>query len=87
MYVAKVMGKKKKHILQYVGPGEIVEVLSPNNTAFRIKYQNRHYQRNVMHMSMYKSPDHVPGDLQVAIDNEITVGSFVAVLDDSEDSS
>ena len=49
---AKAMGKKKKHMLQYVGPGEIVEVLSPNNTAFRIKYQNRHYERNVMHLSM-----------------------------------
>ena len=82
---AKAMGKKKKHMLQYVGPGEIVEVLSPNNTAFRIRYQGRHYERNVMHMSKYKSPDYVPGDLQVAVDNEVTVGSFIAVLDDSED--
>ena len=82
---AKAMGKKKKHLLQYVGPGEIVAVLSPNNTAFRIKYQNRHYERNVMHLSKYKSLDQVPGDLQVAVDTEITVGSFIAVLDDSED--
>ena len=46
----KAMGKRKKHILQYVGPGVIEESLSPNNTSFRIKYKNRHYERNVMHM-------------------------------------
>ena len=82
---AKAMEKKKKHMLQYVGPGEIVKVLSPNNTAFRIKYQNRFYERNVMHLCKYKSLDQVPGDLQIAVDTEITVGSFIAVLDDSED--
>jgi hypothetical protein len=84
---AKAMGKKKKHMLQYVGPGEIVEVLSPNNTAFRIKYENRHYERNVMHLSKYKSLDQVPGDIQIAIDTEITVGSFIALLDDTDDSN
>ena len=82
---AKAMGKKKKHMLQFVGPGEIVEVLSPNNTAFRIKYQNRHYERNVMHLTKYTSLDQVTGDILVPIDNEITVGSFVAVLDSDED--
>ena len=82
---AKAMGKKKKHMLQFVGPGEIVQVLSPNNTAFRIRYQGRHYERNVMHLSKYKSADIVPGDLQIAVDNEVTVGSFIAVLDDDSD--
>ena len=82
---AKAMGKKKKHMLQFVGPGEIVEVLSPNNTAFKISYQGRHYQRNVMHLSKYTSPDEVPGDIQIALDPEVTVGSFVAVLDGSGD--
>ena len=81
----KAMGKKKKHILQYVGPGVIVESLSPNNTSFRIKYKDRHYQRNVMHMLRYRSPDEVPANLQMYIDNTISVGSYVAVLDDSED--
>jgi hypothetical protein len=82
---ARAMGKKQKHMLQYVGPGEITEVLSPNNTSFRIRYQNRYYQRNVMHLSKYTSMNQVPGDLQVALDNEITVGCFIAVLDDSDD--
>ena len=81
----KAMGKKRKHILQYVGPGEIVESLSPNNTSFRIKYKNRHYERNVMHMLRYKSPEEVPADLQMYVDNTVSVGSYVAVLDDSED--
>ena len=81
----KAMGKKKKHILQYVGPGVIVQVLSPNNTSFRIKYKNRHYERNVMHMLKYKSPDEVPAELQMYVDNTVSVGSYVAVLDDNED--
>jgi len=81
----KAMGKRKKHILQYVGPGVIEESLSPNNTSFRIKYKNRHYERNVMHMFRYKSPDEVPADLQMQIDNTVSVGSYVAVLDDDED--
>ena len=82
---ARAMGKKKKHLLQFVGPGEIVEVLSPNHTAFKMRYQGRHYQRNVMHLSKYTSPDEVPGDIQIALDPTVTVGSFVAVLDSSGD--
>ena len=54
-------------------------------SAFRISYQGRHYQRNVMHLSKYTSPDEVPGDIQIALDPEVTVGSFVAVLDGSGD--
>ena len=71
----KAMGKNRKHILQYVGPGEIiVESLSPNNTSFRIKYKNRHYERNVMHVLRYKSPEEVPADLQMYVDNTVSVG-------------
>ena len=81
----KAMGKKKKHILQYVGPGEIIESLSPNNTSFRIKYKERNYERNVMHMLKYRSLDEVPADLQMHIDNTISIGSYIAVKDDSED--
>ena len=81
----KAMGKKKKHILQYVGPGEIIESLSPNNTSFRIKYKGRNYERNVMHMLKYRSQDEVPADLQMYIDNTISIGSYVAVKDDSDD--
>ena len=36
-------------------------------------------------MSRYRSPDEVPADLQTYIDNTVSVGSYVAVLDDSED--
>ncbi len=81
----KAMGKRKKHILQYVGPGTIVESLSPHNTSFRIKYKGRHYERNVMHMLKYRSMDEVPASLQMNIDNTVSVGSYVAVIDDTED--
>ena len=79
------MGKKPKHMLQYQGPGIIVEALSPNNTAFKIKCGNRMYRRNIMHISPYKAQDVVPPQLQLHIDNSVTVGSFVAVLDNTDD--
>ena len=81
----KKMGKKRKHILQYCGPAEIVEVLSPNNTAFKIRYKGRFYKRNVMHINKYKAHDEVPAELQMVVDHTISVGSYVAVLDDDED--
>ena len=31
----RAMDKKKKHVFQFSGSGEIVETLSPNNTVFR----------------------------------------------------
>merc|ERR1712159_921850 len=79
------MNKKKKHILQYTGPGEIVESLSPNNTSFKIKYKGRHYFRNVMHMNRYKALGEVPAALQVIHDTTVSVGSYVAVLDNDTD--
>ena len=82
---AKAMGKNPKHMLQYQGPGEIVESLSDNNTAFKIKCGGRTYNRNIMHISHYKSTGQVPHQLQLHIDNSINVGSFVAVRD-SQDS-
>jgi len=81
----KQMGKKRKHILQYCGPAEIVEVLSPNNTSFKLNYKGRSYYRNVMHMNRYKAHSEVPAELQVVVDNTVSVGSYVAVLDDDED--
>ena len=79
----KKMGKKRKHILQYCGPAEIVEVLSP--TTFKLKYKGRSYYRNVMHMNRYKAQEEVPANLQIVVDNTVSVGTYVAVLDDDED--
>jgi len=82
---ADAMHKKKKHILQYTGPGEIVESLSPNGTSFRIQYKGRSYYRNVMHIKPYTAIDEVDGALQVVHDQTVSVGSYVAVLDNDED--
>ena len=49
----KKMGKKRKHILQYCGPAEIVEILSPNHTSFKLRYKGKNYYRNVIHLSRY----------------------------------
>ena len=81
----KKMGKKKKHLFQYSGPGEIVESLSPNGTSFRILYKGRHYNRNVMHLNRYKALTEIPAALQLVIDKTVSVGSYVAVLDNTED--
>ena len=79
------MGKNPKHMLQYQGPAEIVESLSNNNTAFKLKCGNRTYKRNIMHIAPYTSSGRVPAELQLKVDTSITPGSFVAVLDDTSD--
>lgn len=79
------MNKKPKHMLQYKGPGIISESLSPNNTAFKIKCGTRTYRRNIMHISPYTSQEVVPAQLQLAIDNTVSVGTYVAVLDNTND--
>ena len=83
---AKRMGKNPKHMLQYQGPGTIVEALSNNNTSFKIKCGSRHYNRNIMHISPYTSTQEVPAQLLLHIDDTVSVGSFVAVLDNDTDS-
>ena len=79
------MGKNPKHMLQYQGPAEIVESLSDNNTAFKLKCGNRTYKRNIMHISPYTSSGRVPAELQLKVDTTVTPNTFVAVLDDSSD--
>ena len=79
------MGKKPKHMLQYKGPDEIIEALSNNNTAFKIKCGNRTYRRNIMHISPYTSDQEVPPQLQLHIDTTVSVGTYVAVLDSTDD--
>jgi len=79
------MGKNPKHLLQYRGPGIITRVLSPNNTSFELKYEGRTYRRNVMHLSPYTSNGEVPSNVLLKMDNTVSVGSFVAVLDNTGD--
>ena len=79
------MDKNPKRMLQFQGPGEIIEFLSPNNTAFKIKCDNRVYKRNIMHISPYTATTQVPAELQLRVDNTVTAGSYVAVLDDTND--
>ena len=82
---AQRMNKKKKHVLRYVGPGELVESLSPNGTSWRILYKNRSYYRSVMHLKPYTARDEVPAALQIAHDDSVWVGSYVATIDGDED--
>ena len=72
-------------MLQYHGPGILDEALSENNTSFAIRYNNRTYKRNIMHISKYTSDQHVPANLQMYIDNSHNVGSYVATLDRAGD--
>ena len=82
---AKRMGKNPKHMLQYKGPGKIVKALSPNGTAFEIKCGAYTYRRNIMHLSKFTSEEEAPANVQLKVDYTVSVGSYVAVLDDDED--
>jgi len=83
---AKRMGKKPKHMLQYKGPGTIEESLSPNNTSFKIRCGTRSYRRNIMHMVKYTSSEEVAANLQLHMDDTVSVGSYVASIDKDDDS-
>ena len=84
---ARRMGKNPKHMLQYKGPAIISEALSNNNTAFELRCEQtgRKYRRNIMHISPYTATEHVPAELQVRVDNTVSTGTYVAVLDESND--
>ena len=82
---AQKLGKYPKHLLQYAGPGELVQALSNNGTAWKIRWNGRTYHRNVMHMIPYRPDTVVQEEQRFIQDNSVTVGSYVAVMDDSED--
>ena len=81
---AKKRGRKAKHLLQFRGPATIEEVLSSSNASFKLKYNERNYSRSVINLRPYKAE----GEFHVATaeeDDQITVGSYLAVIDDPND--
>ena len=78
---AQTLGKNPKHMLQYAGPGSIIRSLSDNGTGWEIRWNGRKYQRNVMHMHHYRPDQHVLYEQRAVHDNNVMIGSFVAVLD------
>ncbi len=82
---AKALGKNPKHCLQYAGPAIITESLSDNGTAWRMRWNGRTYNRNIMHMQPYAPDAHVLHEQIAVQDNTVQVGSYVAVLDDGID--
>jgi transposase InsO family protein len=81
---AQRMGKNPKHMLQYAGPGEIRESLSNNGTAWRIWWNGKHYNRNIMHLNPYTPDLQVIEEQRAVQDNSITVNSYIAALDGAE---
>ena len=79
------MGKNPKHMLQYAGPGEITESLSDNGTSWKLVWNGREYKRNVMHLRPYAPDDHLEHQQRAVVDNTVYVNSYVAVLDDTDD--
>ena len=79
------MGKNPKHMLHHTGPGEITKSLSDKGASWVIFWNGRTYQRNIMHMLPYRPDLHVLEEQRAVQDNTITVGSYVAVLDDTGD--
>ena len=84
---AQAMGKNPKHMLQYAGPGEITESLSPNGTSWKIIWNGREYQRNIMHLKPYSPDDHLEHQQRAVVDNTVYVNSYVAVMDDTDDNN
>ena len=82
---ANRMGKNPKHMLQYKGPGTITEALSPNNTAFKIKCGGYTYRHNIMYLCKYTSEEEAPANVQLRVDYTVSVGSYVAVMDEYDD--
>ena len=81
---AKTRGRKVKHLLQFRGPAEIVKVLSSSNSAFRIKYNDKFYNRSVINLRPYKAQDVYDFD-EPDDDDFIKVGQKVAVIDNLSD--
>ena len=82
---AETMGKNPKHMLQYAGPGELTKSLSPNGTAWQIWWNGRSYNRNIMHLNPYAPDAQVLHEQRAVQDNTVTVGTYVAVLDNTGD--
>ena len=84
---AQTLGKNPKHMLQYAGPGSVIHSLSDNGTCWEISWNGRRYQRNVMHMHHYRPDQHVLYEQRAVHDNNVMIGSFVAVLDADGDAN
>ena len=84
---AQLMGKNPKHMLHFVGPADITEALSDNGTSWKLEYQGKEYKRNVMHMIPYRPDDFVEHQQRAAVDNNVYLNSFVAVLDGDDDNN
>jgi len=82
---AQKLGKNPKHCLQYAGPALVTKSLSDNGTAWRLRWNGRTYNRNIMHMQPYAPDAHVLLEQRAVQDNTVQVGSYVAVLDDGDD--
>jgi len=82
---AQRLGKNPEHCLQFAGPGIITKALSENGTAWRLNWNGRSYNRNIMHMQPYAPDAHVLEEQKAVQDNTVQVGSYVAVLDGGED--
>ena len=57
--------------------------LSKNNTTFRLSFKGRNYDRQVLNMSPYRSDDQ-PQLYRLTDDTTVTIGSLIAVKDESE---
>ena len=76
--------RRPKHLLQYRGPATIVAILSPNHTTYRLLYKGRHYERSILNIHPYSS-DGIPQIHDLITDQTIMEGSYVACLDDIDD--
>ena len=81
---AKSAGRKPKHFSHFRGPAIIVASLSSNDTTFRIKFNNRYFERGVINLRPYNS-DSIPDLYEVQEVYDVNIGDYIAVIDAVED--
>ena len=81
-------GRKRKHLMQYRGPAEIINVRTP--TTYDLQYKNRKYSRATTELRPYRSRR----SLEVNIpeyedeeDDEFSVDEIVAYMDNRGDAN
>lgn len=83
---AKSSGRKAKHFSHFRGPATIAAALSSTNTTFRLKYNDRYYERSVINIRLFRSNES-PNLYEVQNIYEVNIGDLVGVIDAVEDES
>ena len=81
---AKSLGRKPKHVNNWVGPATLTKQLSSSETTFGLTYKGRYFERTLINLRPNKSDGNHTLDIDMA-DQDINVGDYIAVCDTRDD--